>query len=472
MPIRDLTEFAESSAPKKNVIDFDTELLPGMVGQYVKDVAERMDNAPLAFAGATALWVLSAAIGRRVMVRPKRNDSWTVVPNLWGCLIAPPSIKKSPILSEFAKVLIRAEIGAAKAYGEAMDSYSAEMEAFKEAKKMKETPAPEGADTPKAPIRKRYVLQDATIEAAAVAMKDNPHGLGVIVDELSGFLKNMERSGREADRGFWLESFSGDQGRTVDRIQRGNFYVPYVCASIYGTIQPDIISGLVTDTKNGGSGGDGFLQRFQLMVMQTESDFKYSDRRPNLVARDKYDEIVNSLLETDPGIYGAKSDEYDQNTRYFRFSKEASELYRLWAIENHKKIETEQQDNPALSAHLGKYPSLFASIALILFYVDRVTEECGDQEIPEAYAQKAKRWCEFLESHARQVYDIERIKEEKREALEEKIIAKVRELEMAGSLPMAYGKIAEKVRGANADACKKALDGVAVVKGRKVHGLL
>jgi hypothetical protein len=75
---------------------FIPELLPAAVRDYVLDVADRQ-QAPPDFAAVTALCGLAAVIGNRIRVRPKQNDDWEVVPNLWGAIIGRPSAMKSPV---------------------------------------------------------------------------------------------------------------------------------------------------------------------------------------------------------------------------------------------------------------------------------------------------------------------------------------------------------------------------------------
>jgi len=42
----------------------------------------------------------AAVIGRKVAIRPKRQDDWAVVPNLWGLAVGPPGLMKSLALAE------------------------------------------------------------------------------------------------------------------------------------------------------------------------------------------------------------------------------------------------------------------------------------------------------------------------------------------------------------------------------------
>jgi putative DNA primase/helicase len=70
---------------------FNLALLPNALAPWVADVAERIQCPP----DFVAVGVLvAAAIGRKVAMRPKRQDDWAVVPNLWGLAVGPPGVMK------------------------------------------------------------------------------------------------------------------------------------------------------------------------------------------------------------------------------------------------------------------------------------------------------------------------------------------------------------------------------------------
>ena len=82
-----------------DVAQFDLELMPESFRPLVKDVAERM-QVPLDFPAVAAIATLAGVTNRRALIQPKRNDhTWTVVPNLWGGIVAPPGMLKSPVLT-------------------------------------------------------------------------------------------------------------------------------------------------------------------------------------------------------------------------------------------------------------------------------------------------------------------------------------------------------------------------------------
>src|SRR5438067_2294124 len=73
---------------------------------------------------------------------------------------------------------------------------------------------------------RRYWTQDSTVEKLGIRLQDNPRGLLIVRDELSGWLHGLEKQGREGDRQFYLEAWNGTGSFTVDRIERGTLHIP------------------------------------------------------------------------------------------------------------------------------------------------------------------------------------------------------------------------------------------------------
>jgi putative DNA primase/helicase len=49
------------------------------------------------YAALVMVLCLAGAVNRRATIQPKaQDDSWIVVPNLWGGITAPPGFMKSP----------------------------------------------------------------------------------------------------------------------------------------------------------------------------------------------------------------------------------------------------------------------------------------------------------------------------------------------------------------------------------------
>lgn len=257
------------------VAPFDSALLPEPLRGWIIDVSERM-QVPQDFPAVGAVVVAASLVGRKLGIHPKRHDDWLVVPNLWGGAVGKPAMLKSPALAEIMKPLERLAAEARETHEEAMDSYEAEAathEALKaalkdEVKKAAKASAKTGdpsqleeaiarqrdLETPEKPAPKRYKSEDPTVEKLSELLRENPRGLLIHRDELSGWLRSLDKQGRESDRAFYLESWNGTGTFDVDRIGRGSLHVPALCVSILGGIQPGPLSSYVYEAARGGGG--------------------------------------------------------------------------------------------------------------------------------------------------------------------------------------------------------------------------
>ena len=78
---------------------FNPTWLPSTLRPWVVDIAERM-QCPPDFPAVASMVALSGVLGRKIAIRPKQRDNWTVYANLWGMLIGRPSLMKSPPMKE------------------------------------------------------------------------------------------------------------------------------------------------------------------------------------------------------------------------------------------------------------------------------------------------------------------------------------------------------------------------------------
>ena len=70
-------------------------------------------QVPADFLIVPLLVVCASVIGTSCRIRPKQQDDWDVVPNLWGGIVGPPSMMKTPALNEAVnKTLGRLEAAA------------------------------------------------------------------------------------------------------------------------------------------------------------------------------------------------------------------------------------------------------------------------------------------------------------------------------------------------------------------------
>src|SRR5215203_2872870 len=384
-----------------------------------------MDNAAPDSTATAAVVQAGAIIGRKVGIYPKRRDDWMVIPNLWGGLVGPPASMKTPALEQAIKPIKRLAALAKEAYEEALKQHdldkmvaAAEKGAFKKeledkAKKVASGNMPrdemdavrgkiEALKEPEEPTQKRYISNDATIEKLAEILAVNPDGILVYRDELMGWLRSLDKVGRESDRAFYLEAWNGNGSHEVDRIGRGSLHVPALCVSIIGGIQPGPLTKYVGDALEEAEKADGLLQRFQVMVYPDMKGFEPTDIAPNKKARNRAYEVFEKLAYLEAEKFGATAENVD-DIPCVRFSSEAQQVFDAWRAEVEPRYRSGQYP-AALESHMLKYRSLFASLALIFEAIDFVGEVSEGGEVQEENALRAAAWCTYLETHVHRVY--------------------------------------------------------------------
>lgn len=381
---------------------FDLELLPHALRNWVADIAERM-QCPPDFTAVGAVVALSSLIGARAVVKPKARDDWAVVPNLWGAIVGRPGVMKSPALSEVLKPLHRLEKAERELWQAAHDTWEldckvaglADVANERSAKGLAaKDPAAARAllrptDTPPEPTMRRYVVNDATVEKLADLLVTNEWGTLVYRDEMHGLLCSMDKQGQEGARGFYLTGYDGNQGHAVDRIGRGESYVPRVCLAMLGGIQPGKVQSYVREAVAGGAGDDGLLQRFGLTVWpDINREFAYVDRWPDTLARQAAWDVFERLNQLQPAG--------DARAVEWRFSPQAQAIFEEWMVPFENEIRGDEL-HPALVSHLSKYRKLIPALALIFALVDTPD---STNVIQENELVRALAWGDYLRSHA------------------------------------------------------------------------
>ena len=389
---------------------FNAALLPDSFRPWIQDVAERI-QCPPDFPAVAAIVALASEVGRQLGIRPKQRDDWTVVPNLWGAVVGRPGVLKTPAVQEPMKALDRLEAEARRQFEAEAKDHEATSLVAEERKKRKrqeiqkalkedrdpKAAAMEAVEEEPEPVRRRYVCNDTTVEKLGEILNGNPRGVLVYRDELTGFLRSLDRDGREGDRSFYLEAWNGNGRFTYDRIGRGTIDIEAACVSILGSIQPGPLGHYVRRMARGAEADDGLLQRFQMVVYPDLTGWTNHDRTPDLQARHAAYDVFDRLDNIMPAVIGAEQD-VDGELPYLRFSAEAQDVFTMWRSELEGRLHS-GQENALIEAHLAKFRSLIPSLALLLHLAD-----VGRGPVGESSLRRACAWGEYLESHARRVY--------------------------------------------------------------------
>jgi hypothetical protein len=206
-----------------------------------------------------------AALGMAAMAACSMaaSDNWRVAINetyrerfcIWVGLVGSSATGKSPTINLAMRPLNKLQSAMVDAWKKATEERSVRAAAAKMEKQFFDEPLPKIT---------RLTTQNATIEAITELERDNPHGMGLVHDELSTVFAAMDGGYKEksaSDRGHWLALYDGGP-HVTDRIGRGTVFVENHSAAILGGITTDKLRGMVSSMS-----ADGLMARMSLVLM-------------------------------------------------------------------------------------------------------------------------------------------------------------------------------------------------------------
>ena len=413
------------------VLPITADMMPEAMADWAVDIARRL-RCPLDYVATSAIVTIGSVIASRVRMRPLHYNPWEISPNLWGGIIGEPGSKKSPAMGLVFKAIDRLKIDEAavfekeqETHKKAMADHSAEVKLYRDAiaklrKKQIMATADERdmqrldqlkseleqleAREPKAPKRRRYRLNDPTIEAVQDILKNDHTCLLIDRDELTGMLAQWEMDGHQNDRPFYLESWNGLHPYDGARVGRGDFFIPNLCLSLFGGIQPPKLAQYLRNPKVCLT-TDGALQRLQLLVYPNAvPPLKLVDTYENTNAKNRFFDILQKLAHADFHNLGGQSDQFNP-VPWFHFSIEAKEEFEKW-YEKNESLVANKNENPLLRQHFAKFDKLLCGLALIFHLIELADKGGSERYIPLAIFEQALCWVEYLTSHARRIYGL------------------------------------------------------------------
>ena len=393
----------------------DPDILPPALAEYVADCAKRM-RIPAEMIATPLLVAFGSVIGKKLCVQPRSKDpTWFEYPNLWGASILPPAMLKSPSLNAAMKFINELETIAQRSHAKAMAEWDSEERVRKIEIKVLENHAKaalkngdrgearkllDQVNEIKPPIRKRFVISDATPEARLEILCDNPNGVLLLRDELDGHIAQLKKEGYENARAQELQFFDAHQDYTDDRIKRGSHIAEGPRMALYGNLQPAKVEKYLVDMHKGGS-DDGYLQRLlQLAIQPTiPKEFELTEIKPDLAAEDKARRLFQSI----------NSIPLERNSltrriapKVLKLDTEAQEKFDAFLVAIEKKLRNQGISNPVLAAHYGKYRGTLPKLALIVALADNPAAI----SISLSAYERAESLLIFYREHAIRVYNV------------------------------------------------------------------
>ncbi len=172
------------------------------------------------------LSTLAGCISASRRLRIKRG--WYAPAVLWTASVVDSGQQKSPAQSVVTRLLYERQGRDLAEHVEQMNEYQKKLANYeRDLNDWKRIKGPNGdaPEKPAEPICKRIMISDTTIEAVADRLQENPRGLLLDRDELSGWLGSYDqyRAGKGSDVSHWLSCYSRHahgRDRPVHRLVR------------------------------------------------------------------------------------------------------------------------------------------------------------------------------------------------------------------------------------------------------------
>jgi len=355
------------------------DVFPTSLKNYIDESAKSLNVDP-SYIGAFILPVVASAIGSSIWIQLK--PGWKEPSIIWTALVASSGSGKSPGLDAAIEPLRTAQNEADKNYREIESKYEEQLTIYN-AKfgkwkgglaKNSDSKPPE---KPIPPIAEAYIADDTTSEALIEILSQNPFGVCLPKDELSGWLGGFDAysGGKGAkDLPFWL-AMHGCRSYRVNR-KSGTKKIMIAttpAVSICGGIQPGILRKILTENKHFFDAG---LAARILFAMPPDQSQRWSDDVVSEETRDRYREVINR-------IHRWQSNEEDKPLKpeepdIIKLSETAQEVFIDFCNEN--ADEREQMESDTQKAFFPKLTGYAARIALVFHIVKWIDEDTVDYD--------------------------------------------------------------------------------------------
>jgi hypothetical protein len=313
-----------------------------------------------------------------------RATDWRCVPNYFAAIVAEVSQLKTPVPKAIIDRPMRAlRERAQKEFEQAEINYETELNNWKAAKKEDDRGA-----APKPPRQRIYSFDKTTGEGIIYQQAAFPdQAMMYFCDELAGVFKsgNQYRGGKGSDEEDMLSFWNGT-GTTVLRAAGVRASVEAVGLSIFGTIQPDVLAGLLKDC----SDSNGKFARFDFVLQPLavpnlpEENGTRFDLTPMLA--DLYQKI-----DALPAIC-------------FEFDREAKEYHRTFTLKCHER-RVYQETKQGLRGALGKMPEKVGKLATVIHTLNCVfNNQQVTNHIPRSAVEAATKFVKFAADQVASLY--------------------------------------------------------------------
>ncbi len=304
---------------------------------YIRIIAHTM-SVPFDWVAGAVMAVSSSLMGSKVKL-DMGGGAWKARALYNYCVAALSGTNKSNPIKLVVDYIYRKDSECNNDYMKKTKEYNKKMLAFKRDKL---------EETPEAPTRRRYFVDDITIEQIGYVLQDNPQGLLWYTDEMSQLLDSLNQyKGGKGNDGPKLIGIN--DGKTMCVIRGGKeYYIESPFANFLGTAQIDVIRKALMIHKS-----NGLADRFNF-TYSPNVEYKFIKNPESIPNLDNFFDKLNNLTQTD---------------KLFTLSDEAFDV--LERNMNDVSIWQNTKDN-YIRGIISKVRTVYANLCLIIHIINNI----------------------------------------------------------------------------------------------------
>ena len=352
-----------------------------------RESAEAKNIEPV-YVGINAIAAVTSVIGSAYKIELKERD-WYEPAILWTCLVAESGSGKSPGLDSATEPLRTLQSEADREYDTKSEVYTTEKREYDLdyddwKKQRKRNPMTLPPVLPFTPKMETFLVDDATLEAIAEVLENNPFGILLVKDELAGWLKSFDcyrSSGSGKDLPAWLSIHGGRMFRINRKTGKPMIHSNNPAVSVCGGVQPMVLQRIVNENEDFFDSG---LTARILFAMPPDKPAYWTEATTSDAALMNYEHIFRTLYR----LRSTENAPTPEKPLIVRLSTEAKDL---WVRFYNSNVGERMLLDGDMKASWAKFASYVGRLALVFHVVERIEDGGPMEELPGETMQRAIR---------------------------------------------------------------------------------
>lgn len=283
---------------------FPIDTFPKTLANYATESSASI-NVDSAYVGPSCLAAVASVIGSGIRIELKTG--WREPSIIWTATVADSGSGKSPGLKAAIDPLYELQTKADKRYQNAAEEFETAIAIFRKdfskwVNNRKKNLLLVKPENPIEPTIVAYIADDTTPEALIEVLAENPFGVCLPKDELSGWLGGFDAyrsGGGSKDLSFWLQSHGGQPVRVNRKSGKKLATADTPSVSICGGIQPGMLRKILKTNEHFFDAG---LAARILYAMPPDLPQRWTDAVVSDVTKNQYWNIFKTILSWRNGL--------------------------------------------------------------------------------------------------------------------------------------------------------------------------